>query len=283
MSLTRTATTRELASFLSALRFEDLPDEVVERTKELFLDWVASALAARTRGRSAYSNVRRDDGTSRGAERDPALSKAHLAALRRAGERRRLARRGTGRPPQRLRVSPRDRGLPCGPRRRPAHRGIWTRPDHRLGGRLRDGGASRKPWAAPTTRSSTRPERRARSPRPPPSPTFWAPTKRSCSTRSVRPGRRPPGCGSSCATRRIPSSSTPRGRIRRATRRLRRPRRVHRRDPDSRRGAGYAAGMSSDASPRGWSRGSGRGGRCRRPRSSSTPHAGTPTPPPTPF
>jgi 2-methylcitrate dehydratase PrpD len=47
MSLTRTATTRELASFLSALRFDDLPDEVVERTKELFLDWVASALAGK--------------------------------------------------------------------------------------------------------------------------------------------------------------------------------------------------------------------------------------------
>jgi 2-methylcitrate dehydratase PrpD len=47
MSLTRTATTRELASFLSALRFGDLPDEVVERTKELFLDWVASALAGK--------------------------------------------------------------------------------------------------------------------------------------------------------------------------------------------------------------------------------------------
>jgi 2-methylcitrate dehydratase PrpD len=47
MSLTRTATTRELVSFLSALRFDDLPDEVVERTKELFLDWVASALAGK--------------------------------------------------------------------------------------------------------------------------------------------------------------------------------------------------------------------------------------------
>jgi 2-methylcitrate dehydratase PrpD len=47
MSLTRTATTRELASFLSALAFDDLPDEVVERTKELFLDWVASALAGK--------------------------------------------------------------------------------------------------------------------------------------------------------------------------------------------------------------------------------------------
>src|ERR687889_1756462 len=47
MSVTRTATTRELVSFLSALRFDDLPDEVVERTKELFLDWAASTLAGK--------------------------------------------------------------------------------------------------------------------------------------------------------------------------------------------------------------------------------------------
>jgi len=47
MSVTRTATTRELASFLSELRFEDLPEEAVERTRELFVDWVASALAGK--------------------------------------------------------------------------------------------------------------------------------------------------------------------------------------------------------------------------------------------
>ncbi len=47
MSMTRTATTRELASFLSTLRFEDLPEEVVGRTKELFLDWLGCALAGK--------------------------------------------------------------------------------------------------------------------------------------------------------------------------------------------------------------------------------------------
>ncbi len=47
MSVTRTATTRELASFLARLRYEDVPDEAVERTKELFLDWFGSALAGR--------------------------------------------------------------------------------------------------------------------------------------------------------------------------------------------------------------------------------------------
>lgn len=39
--------TRELASFLAGLRYEDLPDEVVARTKDFFLDWAASALAGR--------------------------------------------------------------------------------------------------------------------------------------------------------------------------------------------------------------------------------------------
>jgi 2-methylcitrate dehydratase PrpD len=44
---TRAATTRELASFLAGVRFGDLPPAVVERTEELFLDWVAAALAGR--------------------------------------------------------------------------------------------------------------------------------------------------------------------------------------------------------------------------------------------
>jgi 2-methylcitrate dehydratase PrpD len=47
MSAIRTATTRELASFLARLRNEDIPYEAVERTKELFLDWFGSALAGR--------------------------------------------------------------------------------------------------------------------------------------------------------------------------------------------------------------------------------------------
>ena len=39
--------TKELASFLSNLRFDDLTSEAVLRTKELFLDWIGSALAGR--------------------------------------------------------------------------------------------------------------------------------------------------------------------------------------------------------------------------------------------
>lgn len=39
--------TRTLSAFAAGLRYEDLPDEVVERTEEFFLDWAASALAGR--------------------------------------------------------------------------------------------------------------------------------------------------------------------------------------------------------------------------------------------
>ncbi len=39
--------TEELANFLANLRYEQLPPLVVERTKDLFLDWIASALAGR--------------------------------------------------------------------------------------------------------------------------------------------------------------------------------------------------------------------------------------------
>jgi 2-methylcitrate dehydratase PrpD len=45
--LATTESTRALAGFLAELRYEELPRLVVERTKELFLDWMASALAGR--------------------------------------------------------------------------------------------------------------------------------------------------------------------------------------------------------------------------------------------
>lgn len=47
MEITETGTTRELASFFSGLEFEDIPEAVIERTKEFFLDWAACALAGR--------------------------------------------------------------------------------------------------------------------------------------------------------------------------------------------------------------------------------------------
>lgn len=47
METTKTGTTRELASFFSNLEFEDIPEAVVERAKEFFLDWAACAFAGR--------------------------------------------------------------------------------------------------------------------------------------------------------------------------------------------------------------------------------------------
>ncbi len=46
-SKTMVGVTEQLASFLADLRYEQLPLPVVERTKDLFLDWLASALAGR--------------------------------------------------------------------------------------------------------------------------------------------------------------------------------------------------------------------------------------------
>src|SRR5215471_10808603 len=39
--------TRQLSEFIAGLRFADLPTAVVEKAKELFLDWFASALAGK--------------------------------------------------------------------------------------------------------------------------------------------------------------------------------------------------------------------------------------------
>src|SRR5258706_14281656 len=39
--------TRELSEFLAQIRYEDLPEPVVARAEELFLDWFASALAGK--------------------------------------------------------------------------------------------------------------------------------------------------------------------------------------------------------------------------------------------
>jgi 2-methylcitrate dehydratase PrpD len=44
---TTTGTTSDLAAWVAGLRYDDLPEEAVERTKDLFLDWAASALAGR--------------------------------------------------------------------------------------------------------------------------------------------------------------------------------------------------------------------------------------------
>jgi 2-methylcitrate dehydratase PrpD len=71
VSMTRTATTRELASFLARLRYEDILGEAVERTKDLFLDWVGSALAGRNeRPVRAIERFAREMGPSEGPSED---------------------------------------------------------------------------------------------------------------------------------------------------------------------------------------------------------------------
>ena len=42
------APTRALAEFLASITFDALPEHVVARTEELFLDWLGSALAGRS-------------------------------------------------------------------------------------------------------------------------------------------------------------------------------------------------------------------------------------------
>src|SRR5690606_34221387 len=47
VSAAPTAPSRALSEFLAALRFEAIPETVVARTEDLFLDWLASALAGK--------------------------------------------------------------------------------------------------------------------------------------------------------------------------------------------------------------------------------------------
>ena len=58
----------ELTRFIASLRYEDVPTPAIERTKELFLDWVASALAgANARPVTALNDFARAMGPSTGA------------------------------------------------------------------------------------------------------------------------------------------------------------------------------------------------------------------------
>src|SRR5229473_19949 len=42
--------TRQLSEFLASFTLADVPAEAIEKTKELFLDWVGSALAGKDSG-----------------------------------------------------------------------------------------------------------------------------------------------------------------------------------------------------------------------------------------
>ncbi len=59
-----TGETRQLASYLAGLRFEDIPEAVVARTEELFLDWISSALLTISKGIDGA-----DDDTTAGCRR----------------------------------------------------------------------------------------------------------------------------------------------------------------------------------------------------------------------
>ena len=84
--MTDTATTSQptqtLASFLASLRYEYLPDEVVERIEEFFLDWVASALAGKDAKQVlALEGFARIDGSAARSGGDPLFMSEHLPAL----------------------------------------------------------------------------------------------------------------------------------------------------------------------------------------------------------
>ena len=127
-----TSPTATLARFASALSFDDIPAFVVRRAEDLLLDWIGSALAGKgARPIEAIERFARRMGPADGPSRSADLAPRHLAALRRDGERRRLALRRAGRRPQRL-------GVPSGRRRVPA-RARGRAGDRRLGPRAHRG------------------------------------------------------------------------------------------------------------------------------------------------
>ena len=77
--------THALAEFLAGLRFEDLPQAVVERTEDLFLDWLGSALASQGRHPiPLFQRYARQMGPADGNSRilvDGTGSSAYFAAL----------------------------------------------------------------------------------------------------------------------------------------------------------------------------------------------------------
>ena len=74
-----------LAEFLAALRYPDIPQPAIERTKELFLDWVGSTLAgANARPVKVLNDFARTMGPSTGASEvlvSGELSTGRIASL----------------------------------------------------------------------------------------------------------------------------------------------------------------------------------------------------------
>ena len=209
---------QQLAEFAAALRAEAIPAAVLERAEDLIVDWLGSALAGKgARPVETIARFAERMGAGRRAQRGADPSPRQQPALRGDGQRRRVARRRTGRRAQRLGVASGDGRLSAGARRRAGARQARRRAAR--GGRRRLRGRHprrRVPGPLALQASSTPPAPPARSP-PPRRPAACSRLdRRRWRTPSARPARRPRGCGNSCARPPTPSSCTPRTRRRRA-------------------------------------------------------------------
>lgn len=79
--------TSTLSAFLASIRYEDLPQPVVARTEELFLDWMASALAGKgARPVEIMNGFAAAMGPQEGGRRKSADPQTHFPVLCRAGQ-----------------------------------------------------------------------------------------------------------------------------------------------------------------------------------------------------
>ena len=249
------------------------------------IDWLGSALAGKgARPVETIARFAERMGPADGPSEVLIHRRGTSPLLRRDGQRRGVARRRAGRPAQRL-------GVPSGGRRLPA------RARGRAGAR-RERRASCSPPSSPATRSASASasSSAARTTRVFHT-TGTAGTLAAAAAvgQPARPRRRPqmPHAFGSAGTqaagpvgvparrRRLEAAAHRARGVGRPDRGLPRRRRLHRREADPRRRAGDGGGPV-DATPirRGWSTASARAGRWPRPRSSSTPRAGTRIPPP---
>ena len=180
------------------------------RAEDLLLDWIGSALAGKgARAVETIERFARQMGPSDGAVRGADLAPSYVAAVRGAGQCRRLALRRAGRRAQRLGVPSGRRRVPAGARGRAGDWRIGARSPDRRRRRLRSRHPRRRvpgPLAlqgVPYDRHRRHGRRRGRG-----RPLAETRSRRRCSTHSDPPGRRPRVSGSSCATPPIRSSCT---------------------------------------------------------------------------
>ena len=240
---------------------------------------------ARARGRSRRSpRFARADGAGRGPERSADLRAAARAALRRDGERRGLALRRAGRRAQRLGVPSGGGGVPAGAggragARRESARELLAAVGRRLRGRHPRRRVPR-PLALPDLphhRHRRHARRRGRG-----RPSARARRRRRCCTPSARPARRRPGLWeflrdaadskqlhTAHAAGERPDVGLPRARTASPAR-----------GASSKARRAWRRACRATPIRRAWSTGLGSAGRWPRPRSSSTPRAGTRIRPP---